>query len=152
MIKLNAHSLTSPYRFKMKYSVPVTLNANFSRIEIEDREDDQTDAAAETLKQFRLVRYVFSGLDLTDLERRVFMWRFIEGNSFSKWPGPEPKNQLYQNFNIVLECIHKILYSHGLTKVKPGPFNLTHTKQSKNRKAELIERFEKTRKIHISTN
>jgi hypothetical protein len=39
-----------------------------------------------------------------------------------------------------------------LTKVKPGPFNLTHTKQSKNRKAELIERFEKTRKIHISTN
>lgn len=149
MIKLNAHSMTSPYRHKMKYSVPVTFNPNFSRIEIEDSEDDQTDTAAETLRQYRLVRYVFSGLDLTDLERRVFEFRFIERNSFSEWPGPERSQKLFSTFAMVLSCIHEILYSHGLTKVRPKPSGYQY---NKNRKAELIERFHKTRKIHISTN
>jgi hypothetical protein len=152
LIKLNCHSQTAPYRHKTRYAVPMVFNPNFSRIEIEDCEDDQTDTAAEMLKQFRLVRYGFSGLDLDEFERRVFQFRFIEKNSFAKWPGPEPKNQLYKTFNIVLESIHSILYSHGLTRVKPVPSNLRQTKYSQNRKADLIERFEKTRKINIRNN
>ncbi|MGC9354546.1 MAG: hypothetical protein ACP5D9_11950 [Mariniphaga sp.] len=145
MIKLNAHSMTSPYRYKTRYAVPMVFNPNFSRINIEDIEDDQTDTAAETLRQYRLVRYVFSGLDLDEVERRIFEFRFIERNSFSEWPGPESRNKMYGTFYMVLDSIHEILYSHGLTKVKPKPSGYHY---NKNRKAELIERFQNTRKIH----
>ncbi|MBN2175304.1 MAG: hypothetical protein JW731_14310 [Bacteroidales bacterium] len=147
MIKLNCHSVTSPYRNKYKNSVKINHDIDFSRINIADEEDDQIDKAGEILRQYRLVKFVADGLDLNEFERRIFEFRFIDGMSFSKWPGQKGRQQLYETFKMVLDCIHEILYSHGLTKVRPKPSGYSY---SKNRKDELIERFEKTRKIHVN--
>lgn len=147
LIKLNCYSQTSPYQFKYKHQIQIAADVNFSRLNIEDEEDDQYDESGETLRQFRLVRYVFYSLDLDEFERKIFEYRFINGNSFADWPGPESRNKLYETFALMLDVVHEILYINELTKVKPKPTGYNY---SKKRKAELIERFEKTRKIHIN--
>jgi hypothetical protein len=93
-IKLNCHSQTSPYQFR--YKKDRFENINLSRLKIIDEQPaDEVDSPALTLKQFRLIRWVFNGLELSELERAVFEFRFIQGQPIAIWPGLEKKRQVY---------------------------------------------------------
>lgn len=148
MIKLNSYSPTSPYKSKYKQPVKIDYDADFSRLEIEDEPDHEPDRAGETLRQYRLVKYIADGLDLTDKERQIFEFYFIHGMVYSQWPGPERSKMLYETFNMVTSVIHEILYFLKLTKVKPkvSGYNFSYR-----RKNELVERFLKTHKIHFNS-
>lgn len=78
MIKLNITSVTSPYRHKYK-SIPVDENVDWQRLDIIDETDPKQDKASTTLREMKLVRFVFDRLELTNLERQVFAFKFFAG-------------------------------------------------------------------------
>ena len=104
MIKLNIQSPTSPYRHKYK-SLPVDANIDFQRVDIIDEEDQEQDRSGEILQKMQQVRSIFESLQLSEKAKRVFSWKFFEGNSFSEWEGSEDKKDLYDIYNGVLELI-----------------------------------------------
>ena len=141
-IDLNSISDNAPFRWKNK---PIQTNreVKLERLKIIDEEYSEIDRPAEILKQMRLVRWIFAGLDLTEFERQVFNFRFFEGNALSsEWPGPETAKHKYETYQRVEGIIHHILFRQGLTKVKPKK---SITKQQ----SEIVERWFKTHKINI---
>lgn len=106
MIKLNATSDTSPYRSKYK-PMPVDENVDYSRMEIEDIQEEVFDKSELLLECFHQVRKVLEDLDLTPFAKRVFEFRFFEDSNFSDWVGKESLKQLYETYNKVQELIRK---------------------------------------------
>ena len=142
MIKLNCYSGTSPYRHKYK-SLPKTSEAEWDRLKkIPDYSEDSEDTAAIILKQFRLVKWIFEGLDLTTTERKIFEHKFLHHNSLTNWQ--DHHKEAYSIFNTVLLAIHQILFLQGFTKV-----NLKKSTYVKSRKEEIVEQFLRTHKIQI---
>lgn len=113
MIKLNIQSPTSPYRHKYK-AIPVDANVDFQRLDLIDEEDSEQDRAGEILDQVQKVRDVFDNLQLSEKAKRVFSWKFFEGNRFSEWEGLEDKKDLYDIYNGVLELIKNKLNNREL--------------------------------------
>ncbi|MBS5798106.1 MAG: hypothetical protein KH100_15780 [Dysgonomonas mossii] len=60
------------------------------------------------------VRSIFNSLQLSRRAKRVFSWKFFEGNSFSEWEGTEDKKDLYDIYNGVLELIKNKLEGREL--------------------------------------
>lgn len=106
MIKLNATSDTSPYRSKYK-PMPVDDNIDYSRLEIEDTQEEVVDKNELLLHRFHQVREALEDLDLTSLAKRIFEFRFFEDANFSDWSGQESLKQLYETYNRVQELIRK---------------------------------------------
>nr|DAQ41636.1 MAG TPA: hypothetical protein [Caudoviricetes sp.] len=106
MIKLNATSDTSPYRSKYK-PMPVDDNIDYSRLEIEDTQEEVVDKNELFLHRFHQVREALEALDLTPLAKRIFDFRFFEDANFSDWSGQESLKQLYETYNRVQELIRK---------------------------------------------
>ena len=146
-INLNAHSLNAPYRFKNK-PLPVAREVNWQRLKIVEESptvDDveaSEDKPALTLKYFRLVRWVYYGLDLTELERNVFEYVFFQAEPIPQWPGPETPKQIYVIYNQIVDIIHQILYHYDLTTVIPKS-------ELSSRNSVYVEKFVKTHKISI---
>lgn len=113
MIKLNIQSPTSPYRHKYK-SIPVDENVDFQRMDIIDEEEQIQDRSGDILQKMQQVRSIFENLQLSKKAKRVFSWKFFEGNSFSEWIGPEDKKDLYDIYNGVLELIKNKLNNRAL--------------------------------------
>jgi hypothetical protein len=141
MIKMNAHSITSPYRHKNR-QVPKAGDIEWERVHVLDEVDESEDKAATTLKRFRLIRWAFNGLDLTDLERRVFEYVFFQAEMITEWPGTEGPKKIYDIYNQIVGAIHQILYFYDFTDVTP-------TSEPTNLYSEKIDRFRKTHKIKI---
>ena len=144
MIKLNITSVTSPYRHKYK-PIPVDGNVDWQRLDIVDEIDQERDKAGGTLREMRLVRYIFDRLDLTELERQVFAFKFFAEGDFTEWPGTENKNVLYQAYKVVYSAIVELLHSLRLTG-KAGGIKAV-SRQSRERIQELCEIFKRTRKV-----
>ncbi|HRX12791.1 MAG TPA: hypothetical protein P5210_14115 [Draconibacterium sp.] len=142
MLKLNCHSLTSPYRHKNRL-IPADRNINYQKLNIADEQDEQIDNAEITLKQFRLVRFIFERLELTELERKVFEHAFILHLTQPEFT-ETAKNMYYRTYKLVKESIHEILYVHKLTSIKPS-----HNNEVSKRKNELVSGFLKSRKMII---
>lgn len=113
MIKLNIQSPTSPYRHKYK-PIPTDENADLSYLDIIDEEDQEQDRSGEILLKMQQVRLAFDNLQLSDKAKRVFSWKFFEGNSFSEWVGLEEKKELYDIYNGVIELIKNKLNNREL--------------------------------------
>lgn len=113
MIKLNIQSPTSPYRHKYK-PIPVDANVDIQRFDIIDEEDQEQDRSGEILQKMQKVRSIFESLQLSKKAKRVFSWKFFEGNSFSEWEGSEEKKDLYDIYNGVLELIKNKLNNREL--------------------------------------
>lgn len=146
MIKLNITSVTSPYRHKYK-PLPVDENVNWQQLDLIDEVDQGQDRAAIVLKEMRLIRFVFDRLELTDLERQVFAFKFFAGSTFAKWPGKESRMVLYESYKTVLTAIRELLYTLRLTN-KASDIN-TLSNRSRNRVHELCEIFMRTRKVSL---
>lgn len=142
MVKLNVHSATSPYQSRYK-PLPVNRDVNYQRLQVIDESYNEIDKPGIILKQMRLIRWVFMGLELTEFERSIFQFRFIDGNTLnSEWPGPETRKQKYDTYHRVEGIVHQILYSQSLTKIKPKQ-KLTA------RQSEILERWFQTHKINL---
>ena len=113
MIKLNIQSPTSPYRYKYK-SIPIDENTDCQSIDLIDEDDDERDYAGDILSKVQQVRSIFESLQLSGKVRRIFSWKFFEGNSFSEWEGSEEKKDLYCIYNGVLELIKNKLEGREL--------------------------------------
>lgn len=148
MIKLNITSITSPYRHKYK-PIPVDENVNWQRLDIVDETDTEEDKAGTKLREMRLVRFIFDRLELTDLERRVFAFKFFAGMSFTEWPGPENRKKLYQAYKIVLYAIGELLSALQLIRKKREVGAIS--KRSVGRVQELCEIFMRTRKVVLTS-
>lgn len=104
MIKLNIQSPTSPYRYRYK-SIPIDANVDSQQLDIIDEEDSDIDRSAIILEQMQKVRAIFESLDLSPKARKIFSFKFFEGNSFSEWDEKEDVKNLYSIYNGVLELI-----------------------------------------------
>lgn len=113
MIKLNIQSPTSPYRYKYK-ALPIDENADLSYMDILDDEYEEIDRPGIILKQMNRVREIFESLDLSEIARKVFSFKFFEGNSFSEWEGPEDTKFLYDTYNGVQNLIKDKLNNREL--------------------------------------
>lgn len=145
-LSVNITSETSPYRYKNK-PIPSNSNVDLRRLNIIDETDNEPDRSADILKEMRLVTWVLAGLQLTESERRVFQWKFLQGNSLCSddYTGPETQKQRYKIYNEVEAVIHNVLYYYGFTTITPRG-KLT------SRQSELCDCFVRTRKIHINKN
>ncbi len=145
MLKLNIYSPTSPYRYRYR-NLPLNTDVQLSKLEIKIENDKEPDKAGTILKQVKLVRYVFERLELTELERAVFDYRFVQGRQLSQWPGDEKHSLLYRIFSIVRDAIHQILYQNKLTNLK-----MIHKDVSSMRRMrELVSSYNNNRNIFIN--
>lgn len=103
MIKLNIYSPTSPYQNKYK-PIPKS-DVEFSRLRLAEVEEYDDDRPALILEQCAKVRHALDGLNLSNNARRVFEHRFFLGLPLSEWEGPEPKKELYEIYDRVVELI-----------------------------------------------
>ena len=149
MIKLNITSVTSPYRHKYK-PIPAEENVNWQRLDIVDESDQERDKAGVAFREMRLIRYIFDRLELTELERRVFAFKFFAGESFAEWPGTENKKMLYQAYKVVYSAIAELLHSLRLTgrvaEIKAV------SRRSRERIRELCDVFMRTRKVVLTND
>lgn len=143
MVKLNVSSPTSPYQHQhafRKYRIDTDVRWDRLKIIDESSDEEEVDKAKIMLRQFRHVAWVAKGLDLTELERKVFNHKFINNNSFSEWTGPETYRQIYVAYHHVIGIIHSILYLKDFTKVPPKG-------KLSDRQSELADRFVRTHRI-----
>lgn len=106
MIKLNATSPTSPYRYRYK-GIPTDGNVDYQRLDLEDEivDEDAEDRVDTILSQTRQVRQVLDELNLEDDIRAIFEWRFFHHEPYSSWEGPESDKFLYETYRKVIELI-----------------------------------------------
>lgn len=104
MLKLNIYSPLSPYRYKNK---PICKNCNIKleNIDIEDAEYDESDNPQMILNKFRLIETTLESLNLSDYAKRVFRFKFIQGQALCEWNGPEPLDELYRTYNKVKKIL-----------------------------------------------
>ncbi len=113
MIKLNVYSKTSPYQSKFKKGKLVD-DVDFSRLKIIDEPDDQDDKPERIFSQTSQVRSIVGNLNLSTEAMAIFEHRFIHNLPFSEWPGPEPKKELYETYNKVVQLIKAKLKGESL--------------------------------------
>lgn len=113
MIKLNATSNTSPYRFRFK-NAPIDSNVDYSILEIIDESDDEFDIAGNILNQMNKVRELIQTLNIDKHAIEIFEFKFFNDGNFKEWTGPESMKELYEIYGktkklITLKLNGKIL-------------------------------------------
>jgi len=137
MIKLNAYSITSPYRHKTK-DVPKDKNKDPWTMEIEEEPEDQADRNAETLQLWRKARDIYEDLDIPDRDKEIFSWRFFADNSLRSWPGPESYPTVCNTFNRIMSIMRENsdLTTHQL-KIQRFARNLVLVRSSMQRRKQV---------------
>ena len=100
MIKLNSHSMTSPWRHKAN-DLPSDENVDPWFLEVEDQEYEEEDPNEIIVQRFNRIREVLAALDFPDRDKQIFTWKFLAGNPLSSWPGPEGYTMVCTIFNQV---------------------------------------------------
>ena len=122
MIKINAHSKTSPYRHKTK-NVPLDQNISPADLDPEDlQQEDETGQETKTLQRCRQAREILGSLDISDSEKEIFSWKFFADNPLSSWPGPESYTTVCNVFNRVKrKMMWRIKNPHSSRRKWTGP-------------------------------
>jgi len=101
MIKLNAHSKTSPWYYKIR-GLPIDKNIDPWSIEIEDSNQEGPDMVEKRLNLWRKAREVLEVLDVPDINKRIFSWKVFANFSLNSWPGPESYSNVSSKYKNVL--------------------------------------------------
>lgn len=105
MIKLNVTSPTSPYQHKYK-PIPKDDNVDWQHLNVVDEtEVDEEDKSSYIRNRLQEIRDTLSELNLSEKAVKVFTWKFFAGESFSDWPGPEGRKELYTVYKRVFKAI-----------------------------------------------
>ncbi|MGI6048726.1 MAG: hypothetical protein ACOYEG_12115 [Petrimonas sp.] len=116
MIKLNATSATSPYRWKLnKFTPPIDKNSELTKLEIEDKVEEEKDLIQYILDKKRIVHDIVDNrLNISDKKRALFYFRFEGGkvSESSDLTGIEVKGKAvyeayYEVRNMIKEEIEK---------------------------------------------
>jgi hypothetical protein len=120
MIKLNCHSLTSPYRYKIRQPLidgnasvdgmnshdDVESDVFLSSHDILEEEEDHADDPKDLITlRFQLLRDILSGPEFTENERTIFKWKFFLENNWSEWTGPQSRDSATATFRDVQKRI-----------------------------------------------
>lgn len=100
MIRLNAHSPTSPYRHKTR-TVHIDTNIDPCSIDREDLFDQDPDKGQEILDQCNQAREVLDTLNISSREKEIFSWKFFADNALLSWPGDESYSTVCATYNRV---------------------------------------------------
>ena len=113
MIKLNAHSPTSPYRHKTR-TVPQDKNIDPFSVEREASDEPEPDTSMVILEKCRQARDILEGLDIPDIEKEIFSWKFFADNPLRSWEGPESYSVVKSVYNRVKrQMIQKVKNPHS---------------------------------------
>lgn len=104
MIKLNSHSMTSPYRHKTK-NPPIDANVTPMDLDIIDEMEDQVDHSGKSLQLWSKVREILGSLDIPARDKEMFSWKFFADNSMLSWPGEESYSTVCTTCNRVMDLI-----------------------------------------------
>jgi len=116
MIKLNAHSKTSPYRHKTR-NVPLDQNVDPCTIDTEDVPIEEVDPNEVILQKSGRAREVLDSLDIPKIDKKIFSWRFFGDNSLRSWPGQESYSAVCSTYNRVKrKMVAKIRNPHSARK------------------------------------
>ena len=105
MVKLNCHSITSPYRFKYRGLARDENSGNTESQEDESEEDqyfnesnipepedepyEEIDKAQLICQRYQLIREVLERLPVPEREKEIFRWKFFHEESWNQWKGKE---------------------------------------------------------------
>ncbi|NLO71982.1 MAG: hypothetical protein GX102_13765 [Porphyromonadaceae bacterium] len=112
MIKLNATSLTSPYR--QKYSAIPRDENGYCFENIPDVDYEEVDTPAEIMRMTNKVREAVEALNLSEKHRKIFDFKFFQAESFRDWKGTESISELYKEYNRILELVKSSVHGEML--------------------------------------
>lgn len=101
MIKLNCHSMTSPYRFRYKFPATEEIIQEDQEYTVEIP-DDRSDL---TVNRYNIIRDIVDSLDVEDIEKRIFNWKFFAGNTWKQWEGLESKDYLSKTYKKIMTMV-----------------------------------------------
>lgn len=101
MIKLNCHSMTSPYRYRYRQPEKDD-NQQTDQLYYEIDDTPQQDRKELICARYDVVREVLETLDFAEVEKDVFRWKFFLNNTWRQWKGPESKDQLQRTYKSIL--------------------------------------------------
>lgn len=108
MLKLNCHSMTSPYRHKTK-DVPKDANTDPWKLDIIDEMEYQADRSSEILAQFSSTRESLSLLNIPQEDKDLFRWVFLADNPIRTFPSDRPYSQNCIRYKEIKEAITGIV-------------------------------------------
>lgn len=127
MIKLNAHSPTSPYRHKTR-NVPTDANVDPLTIEREEDPTEEANTEIVILEKCRKAREVLEDLNIPTIDKEIFSWKFFADNPLRSWPGGESYSTVCSTYNRVKrQMVRKIKNPHS-TKRKWTPEEIRYLK------------------------
>ena len=119
MIKLNATSLTAPFRRNYK-PIPADENVDYQIQEIEDIQSDEHDRASELLDKYHSVCQIVDRLDLDNYEKQVFELLFIQGETVSGYCEDNTMRKfIYYRYDTIKTTVSTILHQQVFIKKKP---------------------------------
>lgn len=144
MIKINATSITAPYRSKNK-SIPKDANTDYTKLDIIDETDNDTDRAGVIMWRMRIVRFIFDRLELSEFDRAVFEYHFFQDGKFTDWPKTDTLKNLYSSYSYTRAIIQRIVCALGIGKPVAQPKGITQSMKRRIIKAsrQFIEKTDK---------
>ena len=106
MIKLNASSPTSPYQSKYK-AIPVDVNVDYSRLEIEDCCEESFDHASYILRRRNDLREITEEMGFSSEAMEILEFRFFQNGEFKEWDGDASTKRLYDIYSRVMGLVRK---------------------------------------------
>jgi len=104
MIKLNAHSPTSPYRHKTR-TVPTDANVDPWSLEIVESGESKVDKSEIILGQFSKIRKALDNLNIPKQDKDLFHWVFLADNPIRTFPGEGSYSRNCRRFNEVRNLV-----------------------------------------------
>lgn len=101
MIKLNSSSMTSRYRYKFRRE-KLNYEADVSQYEIEESEQLHYD---EQIDRLMVIRKALNELDVPDVYKQIFAFRFLAKNNLTDWKGEYSLKHLYFIYNKVFSLL-----------------------------------------------
>ena len=96
LILVNTSSATAPYRWRYHKRLPIDGNiTDVNMISSLDIVDEEYDITGEVLRSIDTISWIFERLNLNDLERDAFKWRFFDNKRLTDWPGDKHRNTQY---------------------------------------------------------
>lgn len=99
IIKTSIYSPRSPFRYQRGQHCTCHLNGNVSAME------SNLDSTATDI--FSTAWIELTKMNVPEFEKKVFVWKFFDGNPISKWPGPESRRKLYHAYSRIFKQIVK---------------------------------------------
>lgn len=96
IIRTNIISPRSTFRYVKGQKVTARLDVLEYRLAEEPSDDNE-----EYEERLQTVRNILDTLQISQQSKRIFAWRFFEGNNYKDWEGIESLDYLYDTYNRV---------------------------------------------------